>query len=347
MCSLAMSFPSVYCPLLHLLLSLFALYFAPGRGCFIVATLCTSIAISVLYFAAASGCIMVLGVLPLSAFGDCLPYLVLYFVLACGYFIATDYWLSWPSITSVRIAAFFDGPLLATKGFVLSMTTISFVSVLVRYAIFVDYKAAIVGGVAMGLVPWMRTHVAILMLSLIIDILAFTIGLANSICLAAFAIATVISKTMLRIMKLVTLKGIYQVLAVLGLVILYINLSVVAISLYHGSTIAYENMTSMSATTVFVVGLWMWIPAIYALCSHLLPGYTIGIVSVTCVTLVLADYIYIPSYPWLWAILIVFQAWCFAIQSSGPIPYAARAIGTIATMCVVVVPCNVLYCCGY
>ena len=61
-------------------------------------------------------------------------------------------------------------------------------------------------------------------------------------------------------MKLVTLKGIYQVLAVLGLVILYINLSVVAISLYYGSTIAYENMTSMSATTVFVVGLWMWTP---------------------------------------------------------------------------------------
>ena len=38
MCSLAMSFPSVYCPLLHLLLPLFALYFAPGRGCFTTAT---------------------------------------------------------------------------------------------------------------------------------------------------------------------------------------------------------------------------------------------------------------------------------------------------------------------
>ena len=172
--------------------------------------------------------------------------------------------------------------------------------------------------------------------------------------LAAFAIASVISNTILRAMKLFTLKRIYQLLGVLGLVILYIYLSLVAIFLYHGiyhgSPIAYQILisgstmaynTSMSTTTVFVVSLWIQIIPIYALCRYLLPGYVTGMVPIACLALLQADYIYIPSYPWLWAILIVFQAWCVAIQSSGPIPQAARAIGTIATICGVAAPWSI------
>ena len=244
----------------------------------------------------------------------------------------------------------------STTKSIASMTILSSISFVLRYAASLDYPATIAACLGIAVVPRIRNIAAIVVLSCIIDILDFTIGLGNSISLAAFAIASVISNTILRAMKLFTLKRIYQVLGVLGLVILYIYLSLVAIFLYHGiyhgspiayqiltsgNTIAYQNITSMSATTVFVVSLWIQIIPIYALCRHLLPGYVTGMVPIACLALPQADYIYIPSYPWLWAILIVFQAWCVAIESSGPIPQAARAIGTIATICGVAAPWSI------
>ena len=132
-------------------------------------------------------------------------------------------------------------------------------------------------------------------------------------------------------------------LAVLGLVILYINITLVAIFVVTVSAIAYQNIVSMPAITVSVVVLWMWMPAIDVFCRRLLLGYVIAIVPITAAAFVIAGYISIPSYPWLWAILIIVQAWCFEIQSSGPTPYVARAIGTMVAICIVVVPWSVLF----
>ena len=89
--------------------------------------------------------------------------------------------------------------------------------------------------------------------------------------------------------------------AVLGLVILYINITLFAIFVVTVSAIAYQNMVSMSAITVFVVVLWMYLPAIYVACRHLLLGYVIAIVPITAAAFVIDGYISIPSYPWLWA----------------------------------------------
>ena len=90
----------------------------------------------------------------------------------------------------------------------------------------------------------------------------------------------------------------------------------------------------------------MWMPAIHPFCKHLLLGYVIAIIPITAAAFVIAGYINIPSiniqsYPWLWAILILVQAWCCLIQGSGSIAHVVRAIGATATICIVVVPWSV------
>ena len=112
---------------------------------------------------------------------------------------------------------------------------------------------------------------------------------------------------------------IYQVLAVLGLVILLVNITLVGIFVGTVSALAYQNIVSMSATMVFVVVLWMYVPAIYVCCRHLLLGYVVPIVPITAAAFVIEGYISIPSYPWLWAILISIQACCYLLQCTGAI----------------------------
>jgi len=62
---------------------------------------------------------------------------------------------------------------------------------------------------------------------------------------------------------------IYQVLAALGLVILFINVIITVIFAFLAgifvNTIVYQDIVSMSACTVFVI------------CKHLIPGYVIAI----------------------------------------------------------------------
>ena len=91
---------------------------------------------------------------------------------------------------------------------------------------------------------------------------------------------------------------------------------------------------------VFVIGQMIWISAIYRYCGHLLPFYISAAAPATVAYLLMTDSISIPSYPWLWAILISYQACCFAIPGSGAITNAAKGIGTIASMCILAAPCT-------
>ena len=109
-------------------------------------------------------------------------------------------------------------------------------------------------------------------------------------CAAAIVkLAATISNMILALMRKMTCKRIYQVLALLGVVLLYTYITLAAIFVVCASRIAYQNLLSVSASMVFVIGLWIWIPAIYAYCRHLLPGYMTGIVPITAVVLVIAD----------------------------------------------------------
>ncbi len=125
--------------------------------------------------------------------------------------------------------------------------------------------------------------------------------------------------------------------AVLGLVILYINITLFAIFVVTVSAIAYQNMVSMSAITVFVVVLWMYLPAIYVSCRHLLLGYVIAIVPITAAAFVIEGYITIPSYPWLWAILIFSQACSFLSQDTGVFEGFMLFLGAMPTIFVFVI----------
>ena len=88
--------------------------------------------------------------------------------------------------------------------------------------------------------------------------------------IASIAVRT--PNIIMRVMRGISLRRIYQVVAVLGLAIPYINITLVAIFVVTVSAIAYQNIVSMSAITVFVSVLWMWIPAIHVFCRHLLLG---------------------------------------------------------------------------
>ena len=86
--------------------------------------------------------------------------------------------------------------------FIASMTIISSITFIVRYAASLDYQATIAACLGMAVVPRIRNIAAIVILSAVIDVLDFTIGLGNCISLAAFAIASIISNTILRAMKI-------------------------------------------------------------------------------------------------------------------------------------------------
>ena len=177
-------------------------------------------------------------------------------------------------------------------------------SELVRYIIsdyqavvavlYVDVRAAVALGLAIGSVP----RAIDLLLSCIGDLFGHTTAIARGIWLMVAAISNIITKAMTKF----SLRMIYQVLAVLGLVILSTNITMAAILVATVSAMAYQNIT---AITVFVTVLWMAVPAIYVWCRHLLPGYVIPTVAITAVAFVYEGYITILSYPWLWVILVL------------------------------------------
>ena len=107
------------------------------------------------------------------------------------------------------------------------------------------------------------------LLSCIVDTFGHTIGTARATSLMITSIAVRASNFIVKAMKKFRLRMIYQVLAVLCLVILFINVILAAIFVIVVSAIAYENIVPI---TVFVVVLWMYLPAIYVFCRDLLLG---------------------------------------------------------------------------
>ena len=131
-----------------------------------------------------------------------------------------------------------------------------------------------------------------------------------------------------------------MVAAIPSLAILCFHLGLTIVFIADLTMIAYGNIQYMCPTMAFVGAVWMCIPAIYATDSDLGMACLTSIAPITVAVLVMADYISMPSYPWLWAILISGQVWCHAIEGSGAIAYAARGIGTMATICIIVAPCS-------
>ena len=171
------------------------------------------------------------------------------------------------------------------------------------------------------------------------DIFEYSIHSATAISSMTLIIAGYISKLTLTALKQFRLRLFYVVAAVLGVVILYTYITLAGLFVVYAMMTAYDHLLSVStAVMVFYGALWLWIPAIYVFCRHLLLGYMIAIVPITAFEFVYQGYISIPSYPWLWAILITWQVWCFVLQGSGSIACAVRAIGTMATICIVLAP---------
>ena len=83
------------------------------------------------------------------------------------------------------IATIVVRPLIHVKTILLPMTTMLVISALVRYAISVDYKAAVAVGVAIGLLP----RISMELLACIVDILGHIIGTARAISLMVASIA--------------------------------------------------------------------------------------------------------------------------------------------------------------
>ena len=123
------------------------------------------------------------------------------------------------------------------------------------------------------------------------------------------------------------------------MVILCTHITLAAIFVRCAITIAYENILAITPCMVFVIGQGACAAGIYALCSHLLPGYMTFSVPTAALALVVGDYIDILSYPWLWAILMTWQAWRIVIQGSQTM--VARGIGTMATIWIVAVPSTI------
>ena len=149
--------------------------------------------------------------------------------------------------------------------------------------LYVDVRAAIALGLAIGLLP----RAIDLLLSCIGDLFGHTTGIARGIWLMVAAISNIITKAMTKF----SVRMIYQVLAVLGVVILFINITLVGIFVVSVSATAYQNIVLMSAITVNVFVPWMCLPAIYVSCRHLLPGYVTAIVPITVAAFVTAQLI--------------------------------------------------------
>ena len=245
MCVLAMSFPVVYYPLL--LLVLVCLYFVPGRGCFIAANLGLSLitAVRTATMATPTALRNTVGALffcigqlrPLTAMcyeitALCVMMIIWVLSALCArmyFFISAlrDLAKSWLSIafcTTIMAALQawrFSGivPVFLASEFVRYAISLDYMDYKAAVAyIFVDLKAAVALGVAIGLAP----RIYICLLACIVDT-----HIAISLMITSITVRA--STFILKAMKKFRLRMIYQVLAVLCLVILAINVIVAVI----------------------------------------------------------------------------------------------------------------------
>ena len=123
-----------------------------------------------------------------------------------------------------------------------------------------------------------------------------------------------------------------QLLAIIGASLLCFYIALAIFFIAAAAIIAYGNIQYMHPTGVFIGGVWICIPAIYAADSDLAMAFLTSNAPITVAVLVVADYISIPPYQWLWAILISAQALYFAASMG------TWGIVAIAMICVVVAP---------
>ena len=325
MCSLAMSFPFVYHPLLlcfvAIALPLFALYFAPGRGCFIAATMCL--------FTITTG-MATTGVTCFGASATAMSY-ILKTTAVCAFTIV----VIGMTINMVRTAtAVTIEAIRSATQCLLAMTLLCTISALVRYAVSLDPMGTTCTCFAMGLlfcVPCMN-HVpnqAIAGLLLCVcDILQYHSHIARAMSSSTLTIGSYISQRIVKAMrKFLTVRRMCQLLAILGAILLCIYIVLAMFCIAAADIIAYEH-APMVAMAILVIGaMCIWSSAILQGYIDLMPGLLTAIAAFG-----LTDYISIPTYPWLWAILI-----------SGQALYFAASMGTwdivaIAWICVLVAP---------
>ena len=114
-----------------------------------------------------------------------------------------------------------------------------------------DYKATAAMCFAMGLLSWVREHIIIGMLLSITDIFEYNIRTAVAISSVTASIAGNASNIILMAMRKMSLSPIYQVVAVLGLVLLYIYMVFAFLFAACTTVVAAQALSAMwvSAST--------------------------------------------------------------------------------------------------
>ena len=215
-------------------------------------------------------------------------------------------WLSIAFCTTITAA-------LQVWRFVVCILPLFLTSELVGYAISLDYmdykaavavvcddlKAALVFGVAIGIAP----RIPIWLLACIVDAHITISLMITSIIVRA-------SNFIVKAMKNFRVLMIYRLLAVLGLVILFINVIVAAMFVVAVRNMAYQNIVPIM---VFVVVLWMLALPVYCFCRHLLLYYLIAIAYITVVVLAIEGYM--PLY----APMLAISVWVCLLQCTAAI----------------------------
>ena len=190
-------------------------------------------------------------------------------------------WLSIAFCTTITAA-------LQVWRFVVCILPLFLTSELVRYAItldLMDYKAAVAvvcgdlkAAVALGVAIGIAPRILIWLLACIVDA-----HIAISLMITSITVRA--SNFIVKAMKKLRVLMIYRVVAVLGSVILFINVIVAAIFVGVVSAIAYQNIVP-----IFVVVLWMLALPVHSFCRHLLFYYLISIAYITVVVLAIEGY---------------------------------------------------------
>ena len=113
---------------------------------------------------------------------------------------------------------------------------------------------------------------------MIAALLLFLLDAAQGhVCCAAVIVefAGEISKLILATMHKLTYKRFYSVVAVLGLVLLYVYITLALLFIVVATMIAYEYLQFISVVMVFAGALWVWIPAINIFGTRLLLGLSL------------------------------------------------------------------------
>ena len=152
-----------------------------------------------------------------------------------------------------------------------------------------------------------------------------------------------ISNMVLAAMRKITCRRIYEVVALLCLVLLCIYVALALLFAAGTTVVAAEALSAMwvSASTAtpesislaatFAMGLcFVWIPGILYFCRHLLLLYMQMVIPIIAAVLVCAGEITMPTYISLWSMLITYQVCSLVASGSGTIPLVSRIAGTVA-----------------